>query len=75
MLLKEEDYTHKEEEVITHRGGFRGGSRGSAEPPFVLYFLYFHGEVWINLINLGYRICPKYHTPYSLPYAFLIKSI
>ena len=29
-----------------------------------------HGKIWI-LINLGYRVYPKYSYPYSLPYTSL----
>ena len=42
-------------------GGVRGGSgeRGSIETPFNSEF-HFLGKFWLNLINFGYRIYPKY---------------
>ena len=50
--------------ISSTRGGFRGGSGkdgwwGSVDTPFDSK-LQHHGKFWINLINLGYRIYPKY---------------
>ena len=48
------------------RGGFRMG-RGSVKP---LLPPTPTSKFWINLINLEYRIYPKYSHPCSLPYTF-----
>ena len=52
------------------RGGFGGGSWGFRQTPFDLEF-HFHEKVWINLINWGYLIYPKYLHPFHLPYTSL----
>ena len=50
------------------RGFDRSGV--SVEYPFISKF-HFHGNFWKNLINLEYRIYPKYSHPCSFPYTSL----
>ena len=47
-----------------------GGGDDSAEPHIDSKF-HVHGKFWINMINLEYRIYPKYSHPYSLSYTYL----
>ena len=59
----------------TSRGGFRGGSVGSAEPLHPLTpsththtfdsKFHFDGKFWINLINLDTVFTPNIYTPFS----------
>ena len=44
-------------------GGGGGGEVSNRNPASFKSKLYFHGKFWINLINLGYRIYPKYSHP------------
>ena len=43
-------------------GGGGGGGRGTIEPLFHSNF-HFHGKLWINVIDFGYRNYPIYSLP------------
>ena len=76
MITKDQKTYIEVREDVLHQGRIQAGfaERLSPHPTHLTQNVIFIETFWINLINLGYSIYPRYYTPYTLSLKLLFNK-